>query len=350
MRNSLTSAPRGLRSAATAGVLVLAIGTLAACSSSEAAEPDESASATSAAPELSGQVVFADYGGSTNEARQMAYFDGFEAETGVEVVSATLEESIMYSMLEGEEGDYDLFQVSPSEVATYASGMTELPESVIVNDTADAESQKYATGTFWYGIAQAWLTETYGEDGPQNWAEFFDTEKFPGMRAWPGAGWMVDASYEIALLADGVAEEDLYPLDIPRAQAKLDTIRDSLVFYTGYSEVQTLLTSGTVDLAVTVTGQYVSLMNQGVDVTVQWNEAFASPSFFVVPTAAENKDNAWALANWMAVPENQVEFIKATGYGPSTAEVFDLLDEETLSLLANSPEHLEIGAERDEVY
>ena len=32
-------------------------------------------------------------------------------------------------------------------------------------------------------------------------------------------------------MADGVAPADLYPLDIPRALAKLDTIKDEIVWW-----------------------------------------------------------------------------------------------------------------------
>ena len=42
-------------------------------------------------PQISGNVIWADYGGPTNESRNIAYFDGFYDETGVEVISASLE-------------------------------------------------------------------------------------------------------------------------------------------------------------------------------------------------------------------------------------------------------------------
>src|SRR5699024_2625058 len=103
-------------------------------------------------------------------------------------------------------------------------------------------------------------------------------ERFPGARAWPGDPAFVDSSYEIALLADGVPPDELYPLDIERAEAKLDTIREELIFYQSYPEVQQLLTSGSVAIAVTVTGQFTALADAGKDVTVQWNEAFSVPS------------------------------------------------------------------------
>jgi putative spermidine/putrescine transport system substrate-binding protein len=341
MRITSRPAVRRLGRVAAAGAAVATLGVLAACA--PAAEGSSDAA-------LTGEVVFADYGGPTNESRQISFFDSFDEESGATVTSAVLEDSILYDMLGGEDGPYDLVQVAPDIILNYADGLATRPDSVPVNDTMPELAQDYAVGGFVYGIAQGWLTETFADGGPQDWADFFDTETYPGKRAWPGSAWNVDASYEIALLADGVAPEDLYPLDIERAQAKLDTIRDDLVFYESYAETQTLLTSGTASIAVTVTGQFVSLINQGVDVTIQWNEAFPSASMFVVPATAPNQDNAWALGAWMADPERQKVFVERTGYGPATSDVFDLLDSDTIALLPNSDEHLAISVSRSDEY
>jgi spermidine/putrescine-binding protein len=63
-----------------------------------------------------------------------------------------------------------------------------------------------------YAFTIGYNTEVFADDHPTSWAEFFDTEKFPGKRGfWKYA---TGAMFEAALLADGVAPEDLYPLDI----------------------------------------------------------------------------------------------------------------------------------------
>ncbi|MCW4385085.1 extracellular solute-binding protein [Salinibacterium sp. SYSU T00001] len=284
-----------------------------------------------------GEVVFADYGGPTNESRQIAYFDSFQDETGTRVVSASLQDAIMYSMLEGEEGDYDLIQVSSDSLIKYKENLAVLPDGVPRADTFPEEIQDYAVGGFLIGITQGWLTDTFPDGGPQDWADFFDTEKYPGKRAWPGAPGSYDASFELALLADGVAPEDLYPLDLDRAVAKLDSIRDDLVFYESYPEVQTLLSTGSASIAVSVTGQFTALMNQGLDVTVQWNEAFLSPNFFVIPESAENKEAAYELATWLADGERQAVFTERTFYGPANEATFDYLPEDVASKLPGGP-------------
>lgn len=287
---------------------------------------------------ISGQIVWADFGGPTNESRQVAYFDGFYDETGVDVVSSSIEDAVYYPMLEGEDGDYDVFQVSTADILAYPDHIQEIPEAA-QGDLIDESLRPYVVGGFYIGVAQGWLTDTFADGGPQDWVDFFDTEKYPGKRAWPGSPGFFDASYEIALLADGVAPQDLYPLDLERATAKLDTIRDDLVFYQSYPEVQQLLSSGSASIAVSVTGQFKALQNAGQDVTVQWNQAFQALNGFVVPEASNNPDAVMALAEWINTPENQAVFTERTGYGPVNSEVFDLVSDDIAANVVNSPDH-----------
>jgi putative spermidine/putrescine transport system substrate-binding protein len=323
------------RRLATSGLALAAVTALAVgCAGSGGETP----SGDSSAAEISGSVIWADYGGPTNESRQIAYFDGFYDETGVEVVSTSIEDAIYNAMLEGDEGDYDVFQVAAADVLSYGENVIELPED-IRGDLLDDSISPYFVGGFYIGIAQGWLTETYPNGGPEDWADFFDTDKFPGKRAWPGAPGSYDQSFEIALLADGVAPEDLYPLDFERARAKLDELRGDMVFYQSYPEVQQLLTSGSAAIAVSVTGQYTALERAGEDVTIQWNQAFVNPNGFVIPKNAKNPDAALALAAWLRDPENQAVFAERTLYGPVNEDVFDYLDADVAAKVANSPDH-----------
>ncbi|WP_374976695.1 extracellular solute-binding protein [Microbacterium trichothecenolyticum] len=297
---------------------------------------------------ISGQIIWADFGGPTNESRQVAYFDGFYDETGVEVVSTSIEDAVYYSQLEGDQGDYDTFQVSTRDLVGYPDHVVEIPEEA-QGDMVPEQYRPYVLGGFYIGVAQGWLTETFPDGGPQDWADFFDTEKFPGKRAWPGAPSSFDASYEIALLADGVDPDDLYPMDIERATAKLDTIRGDLVFYQAYPEVQQLLSSGSASIAVSVTGQFTALSRAGMDVTVQWNQAFQSLNGFVLPDTSNNPEAVKALAIWINDPANQAVFTERTLYGPVNSAVFDELPEDVQDDVVNAPSH-DAMIEWDEVW
>ena len=88
---------------------------------------------------------------------------------------------------------------------------------------------------------------------PEGWADFFDTTKIPGKRGvWD---YSEGGMFEFALMADGVAPRDLYPLDLPRATKKLDTIKDDIVFWNSGAESQELIGSGEVAMSMIWNGR-----------------------------------------------------------------------------------------------
>ncbi|SDX04701.1 putative spermidine/putrescine transport system substrate-binding protein [Ruegeria halocynthiae] len=78
---------------------------------------------------------------------------------------------------------------------------------------------------FTFATVIGWNTDTV-EKAPSNWAEFWDVENFPGARALYNSA---QSMLEIALMADGVAPADLYPLDVDRAFEKLEEIKPEVV-------------------------------------------------------------------------------------------------------------------------
>jgi putative spermidine/putrescine transport system substrate-binding protein len=323
------------RLSAVALAATFALG-LTACAGS----PTDDATGDAGASEISGQIVWADYGGATNEAYNEIYFEPFTEETGVDVVSTVMSAAIQYEMFDGGEGDYDTVMTGMAEVVLYGDNLLSLPEGITRSDQLPEDVADHTIATSFIGYAQGYLPETFPDGGPQTWADFWDTEKFPGKRAVPGE--YFDFMLEAALLADGVSPEDLYPLDLDRAFAKLDELKPEMVFYTEYPQVQQLLTSGGAAVAFAPNGLYAGLKNGGVDVTVSWDQAFVEANPFVVPVKAPNPDATFALAEYMADPERQAEFAKRTNYGPASSEAFDYLTDEEIADLPNAPEHEDV--------
>ena len=343
-----TSGSKSSRRRHAIGSLSVAALMLAGCASGTGSE----VSPTSGGPELSGQVVWADWGGPTHEAFREVFFEPFTAETGVEVVDAIIAASVQYQMFDGQDGDYDTMMTGMSEVVLYSENLLPMPDDIPRSDQLPPDVAAFTIATPIIGYAQGYLAETFPDGGPQTWADFWDTESFPGKRAVPGE--YNDFMYEAALLADGVAPEDLYPMDLDRATAKLDELKPDMVFYTEYPQVQQLLSSSGASIAFAPNGQFAALARSGMDVTVSWNQAFVEANPFVVPVKAANPDATFALARLLADPELQAEFSKRTNYGPSSSEAFEYLTDEEIAALPNAPEHTDIiwadAEARAEVY
>jgi putative spermidine/putrescine transport system substrate-binding protein len=302
----------------------------------------------SASPGLSGSAVWADYGGTTHKSRQTVFLDTFTKEKGVQVTSATIADALLSKVLDGTSGDYDVFQAGLDDLYTYQAHMAQLPSGTAINDQVPTEAQPYCVGSFIVSFAQGYLASSFTGAGPTTWADFWDVAKFPGKRAFPGVAASYDFCFEAALLADGVAAENLYPLDLDRAVAKFNQLRPNMVFYTSYPQIQQLLLSGTAKIAFGPHGQYAALSGQGQATTTVWNQAFISPNIFLIPAAAKNKTNAYALADWFADGARQAEFAKLTNYGPGNSSAFSHISADLLAKLPNAPANQKVTITPDQ--
>lgn len=115
---------------------------------------------------------------------------------------------------------WDVVEVEPNFAHTACeNGWAEKIDTSVVDTSAlkPEEVSDCAIPVLEYAFTIGYNTEKFPDAHPTTWAEFFDTKKFPGKRGfWKYA---TGAIFEAALLADGVAAEDLYPLDIRQLRA-----------------------------------------------------------------------------------------------------------------------------------
>ena len=147
---------------------------------------------------------------------------------------------------------------------------------------ADLGITDYRVPDITYGVVLAYNTDKTAGKVPEGWADYFDTTKIPGKRgAWD---YSEGGMFEFALMADGVAPKDLYPLDLARATKKLDTIKDDIVFWKSGAESQELIGSGEVAMSMIWNGRGWSAKNiDKKPVEIQWNQQIVTADYLVVP-------------------------------------------------------------------
>ncbi|MEZ5887741.1 MAG: ABC transporter substrate-binding protein [Paracoccaceae bacterium] len=280
-----------------------------------------------------GELVFVNWGGDAGAAYDAAYGQAFQAETGIVVKqdgSGPLEGSIQAQVESGNPA-WDIVDADPfSAEALGKKGMMEPIDYAVVDRAKMREGfgWEYAASAYFYSYIIAYDKNAYGDNPPQSMADFFDVEKFPGKRSmykW-GAG-----MWEAALLADGVAPDQLYPLDLDRAHAKIAAIKDHVVtFWGGGSESQSVLLNGEASMAL-VWSTRARLIEQdsGGDVTFTWNQGLLAPGAMAVL-----KGNPGGAANAMKFiasaqdPERQLVMFKMLGQGPANPAADALLPPE----------------------
>jgi putative spermidine/putrescine transport system substrate-binding protein len=189
----------------------------------------------------------------------------------------------------------------------------------------------------------AYSTKSFGRGKPEpkSWADFFDTEKFPGKRTIYQRPQTV---LEAALLADGVAPADVYKvLDSKtgqdRAFGRLAKIKPHVTQWwsSGAQPVQ-LLASGDVTMALGWNGRFQAGLDEGVPLKMIFASQVAQLGFFMVVKGAKNKDAAFQFLNYMVSVRAQAEFSKYIAYGPVTPKSYDFIAKDKWPTLPGSPE------------
>lgn len=293
-------------------------------------------------------VTIASWGGSYQEAQSKALFEPAAANTGIEVKQETYG-GMSDVRLQVSSGQVTLDIVasgSGSAARAAAEGLLEpLDYSVIdVSDFYSTLYSEYCVGGDVFSTVFAWNTDTYGENGPQSWADFFDVEKFPGKRAYRGK---VAGALEGALMADGVDPADVYTVldsedGIARAIDKIRELKPNIdVFWTSGAQHAQLMKDGEVDMTTGWNGRFDNAKKDGAKVMYSFNQALLDYDCFAIPKGAPNKDTAMAFLAEISKAEYQDDLPKYITYGPTNKAAYEtgVITADVAAGLPSSPEN-----------
>ena len=258
-------------------------------------------------------IVFTSWGGTTQAAQNKDWADAFAKQNGVTVAKdGPTDYGKLKAMIESGNVSWDVVDVE-SDFAARAEkdGLLE-PLDLPKVQAADIDPRFLsadAVGSFYYAFVLG-----YGNAAgkhPQHWNDLFDLKTFPGKRAF--YKWAAPGLLEIALLADGVPADKLYPLDLERAFRKLDTIKDSVVWWSSGAQS---LASGEVATGVFWNGRLTALQNTGVDVGIGWDQNVSAADMLVIPKGSRHVEAARRFIAFATGVEPQARFAADTGYAP----------------------------------
>lgn len=282
------------------------------------------------------------WGGGAQRAHVSTVFEPWAKEAGMTIrQDQPTDYAKLDAMVDAGKPSWGVVEVEPNYSATAcAEGKLEkLSDEVVAAakeaNVSDVQVNECGIPILQYTFSIAYNTETFTDAHPTTWEEFFDVEKFPGKRGfWR---YVTGGAFEAALLADGVAPEDLYPLDLDRAFAKLDTIKDHIVWYdTGDEQVQ-LVSSGEAPLVQAWNGRITQAAGEGLPVANEYNENLISYDHVVIPAGYANADKAQEWMLWFLThPEAQSKQAIESGYGTASPDALEYLDDEVSNDLAGS--------------
>lgn len=263
------------------------------------------------------EMVFTSWGGTTQEAQTKSWAAPFEASSGIKVLQdGPTDYGKLKAMVEGGSVAWDVVDVEMDfAIKAAKDGLLE-PIDFNVVPKADLDPRfttGHAVGSFYYSFVLAWNKGAVPGE-PTGWADMFDLTKFPGKRTF--YKWSAPGVIEIALLADGVPADKLYPLDLDRAFKKLDTIKPQIVWWDSGAQSQQLIASGEAAFGQLWNGRVFALEQDGADVGVSWNQNMTAADVLVIPKGSKNKASAMKFLATATSPKSQAMFAEASGYAP----------------------------------
>ncbi|MFY1634877.1 ABC transporter substrate-binding protein [Solwaraspora sp. WMMB335] len=331
-----------LRTAVGTGVGVGLGSLLSACGS------EESGSGSGGG---SGEVVVRTSGGSYEEGWRKACFEPFEADTGIKIVTSSDPVEKITAAAAAGNVQIDVLQlgVRQLELLRVGDAVQQLDYSRFERtDPADIRLvEDYYIGTIAWSSVIAYNRESFPDETPQTWADIWDVDRFPGPRTFSDASSGL-LELEVPLIADGVALDQLYPLDIDRAFQKLQEIKPHVVkfFGSGAEQVQ-LYENGTAVAGLGWNGRIQVLMDGGSPMAIEWNENLQHTDGLGITKGAPNLDNAYQLVDYSLQPDVLARLAEYTGYSPLCDKSYDLIPAEVIEKLPATPERAQLGVVRD---
>jgi len=180
-----------------------------------------------------------------------------------------------------------------------------------------------------YSTVLTYNKEMFPEDKqPSSIEHLFDVENYPGRRALqdrPGT------NLEWALFADGVPRDEIYdvlatPEGQDRAFAKLDTIKDHLVFWTEGAQAPQLLADKEVAFATGYNGRIFNAAQvEGQPFEIVWDGQVVEWDGWVVPANGQHTEEVLKFLRFATDTQRLADQAKYISYGPARASSSELV-------------------------
>ncbi|EBA03170.1 MAG: ABC transporter substrate-binding protein [Paracoccaceae bacterium] len=294
-----------------------------------------------AMPVLAAELTVVSWGGAYTVSQVEAYHKPWIAATGNSIVSTDYSGGLaeVKSQVEAGNVTWDLVDVELSDaIRGCDEGLFEEIDASMLPAAPDGTSAEddFLPGTlhdcavsniFWTTL-YAFNKDVYTGEQPTTMADFFDLEKFPGKR---GVRKNPKAMLEMALMGDGVPAAEVYDVmgteeGIARAFAKLDTIKDDVVWWEAGAQPPQLLADGEVTMTITWNGRiFNAIAQEGQPFGLVWDGQIYDLDLWAIPKGAPNKEAALDFVGFSTATEQLAAQASYIPYGPARKSSIPLI-------------------------
>jgi len=295
-----------------------------------------SAGITTASAET--EMVVVSWGGAYTKSQQLAYHDPYMAlNPDIKIINDdSSSEAAAKIRAQAEAGNvtWDLVDVEPDVaialcdeglLVEFDYGKDFLPAPDGTSAAEDFGASAEVSPCF---VPQIVFSTTFGyrtdilKDGPKTIHDVFDLKKFPGKRSLQKHP---VGNLEWALIADGVDAADVYDVldteeGVDRAFAKLDTIKDQVIWWSKGAQPGQLLADGEVVIASAYNGRLFAAIEENKQpIGMMWDWQLFGLDGWVVPVGAPNMDAVMTYLKFATDTQRLADQAKYIAYGPARA-------------------------------
>jgi putative spermidine/putrescine transport system substrate-binding protein len=187
-------------------------------------------------------------------------------------------------------------------------------------------ANRWGVGNYTYAHVLTYNTRRWGGRVPQNWKDVWDVAAFPGKRAFRRT---IDGNLEAALLADGVARDRIYPIDMRRALEGFRKISAHSLYFNTLAEGQAMFRDNEAHLGAMLNTRALPLMRDTNGVcTYTFNDGILWVGAWMVPKGAPGGRAIWEFIASTQDPAGQVSLLQTNGNGPVNPAASALVPDE----------------------
>lgn len=265
------------------------------------------------------------WGGDYNKSVREVFADPFTAQTGIKVTLVDNGDMAkVKAQVQGNNVQWDVID-APAAFATSGARdklWEELDMSIVKPGEVVAKAAPDYMPMYLYSGGLLWDDKRM-PDGkhPVDFAGFYDVDKFPGRRVMRS---LASETLEVALVADGVAPKDLYPLDLDRAFAALDRIKPHVSKWAATTPDQVnAVVQNEGDFSYSYFNRVKSAQKTGAPLAFSFQQTVNSLDYFAVPRGTKNKEAAMRFIDFCLKPERQVAWSVRGYYLPNSVPAMD---------------------------
>ncbi|THD82290.1 ABC transporter substrate-binding protein [Aliigemmobacter aestuarii] len=279
------------------------------------------------------EISVMSWGGAYATSQIEAYHKPFTAQTGVSVINVDADNPAAPIKAQVEAGNVTIDVVDleyADAVRMCDEGLLEPIDPAILPAGADGTpaADDFLPGavaecfvaTIVFSTLYAFDESKFPENPPTTIADFFDTAKYPGKR---GMRKGAKVNLEMALMADGVPAGEVYalletPEGVDRAFAKLDTIKNDMIWWEAGAQPPQLLADGEVVMTTGYNGRFfAAAVAEGKPFKQVFDGQVYEYDGYAIPKGAPNMERAKEFIVFASQTQQLADQAKWIAYGPA---------------------------------